>query len=119
MGQLIAGTCYVKVDGEMLLLKGSMTATVSEVTREEVVANGRVQGFKETCVPPSISGNFVVDSNFPISKLQTGTDMTVTAEFANGKVFTLGDAFVRDQVEVSADDSEATIKFVGMDGVWK
>lgn len=34
MADLIAGVCYVKVDGEQLLLKGSLSCTVSDETRE-------------------------------------------------------------------------------------
>ena len=61
MAELIAGTCYVKVDGQVLLLKGSMTATASNVSREAIVANGRVCGHKEVPVVPTISGQFVAD----------------------------------------------------------
>ena len=108
MAELIAGTCYVKVDGQVLLLKGSMTATASNVSREAIVANGRVSGYKE----------FVVDKNFPVAKLQTGADMTVVAEFANGWTYTLGGAFVTDSIEVSGDDSDTTINFAGETGKW-
>ena len=118
MADLIAGTCFVKVDGTQLLLKGSMTCTASEVSREAVVANGRVVGFKETPVVPTISGQFVFDKRFPIAKLQTGTDMTVIAEFANGKRFVLGGAFVTDAIEFSGDDSDTTVNFAGETGKW-
>lgn len=83
MSQLIAGVCYISIDGQRLLLKGSATATASNMTREPVMANGGVAGHKETPVAPTLSGQFVVDRNFPIEKLQNATDMTVVAEFAN------------------------------------
>lgn len=118
MSQLIAGTCYVSIDGQRLLLKGSATATASKVTREPVMANGGVQGHKEVPVAPTLSGQFVVDKNFPIEKLQEATDMTVVAEFANGKVFTLGGAFVTEEIQVAGDDSDTTINFSGMTGKW-
>lgn len=118
MAELIAGTCYVKIDGQVLLLKGSMTATASNVSREAIVANGRVSGYKEIPVVPTISGQFVVDKNFPVQKLQTGADMTVVAEFANGWTYTLGGAFVTDSIEVSGDDSDTTINFAGETGKW-
>lgn len=118
MSQLIAGTCYISIDGQRLLLKGSATATASKVTREPVMANGGVQGHKEVPVAPTLSGQFVVDKNFPIEKLQEATDMTVVAEFANGKVFTLGGAFVTEEIQVAGDDSDTTINFAGMTGKW-
>lgn len=118
MSQLIAGTCYISIDGQRLLLKGSATATASKVTREPVMANGGVQGHKEVPVAPTLSGQFVVDKNFPIEKLQEATDMTVVAEFANGKVFTLGGAFVTEEIQVAGGDSDTTINFAGMTGKW-
>ena len=39
MSKRIAGTCFVKVDGEVLLLKGSMQVTGGNVTREAITAN--------------------------------------------------------------------------------
>ena len=118
MAELIAGTCYVKIDGQVLLLKCSMTATASNVSREAIIANGRVRGHKEIPVVPTISGQFVVDKNFPVQKLQTGVDMTVVAEFANGWTYTLGGAFVTNSIEVSGDDSDTTINFAGETGKW-
>ena len=119
MAKLIAGVCYISMDGTRLLLKGSATATASDFSREAIQANGVVCGFKASPVVPTISGQFVVDKNFPIDKLNTATDMTVVVEFANGKVFTLGGAFVTDPVEISGDDSDTTINFAGETGKWR
>lgn len=118
MADLIAGVCYVKVDGEQLLLKGSLSCTVSDETREAVIANGRVVGYKTTPEAPTITGNFVVDSKFPLDKLKNGTDMTVIAEYANGRTFTLGGAFITDAIQVGGDDSDTTLTFVGESGKW-
>ncbi|MBS4847110.1 phage tail tube protein [Turicimonas muris] len=119
MAKLIAGVCYITMNGKRLLLKGAATATASDFSREAVMANGRVSGYKETPVVPTISGQFVVDKDFPIDELKTATDMTVVLEFANGLIFTLGGAFVTDAVEVSGDDSDTTINFAGETGKWK
>lgn len=118
MSKLIAGTCFVSVDGERLLLKGSMECTASNYTREAILANGKPCGHKETAVAPSITGQFVVDENFPIAKLQSSVDMTIVAEFANGKTFTLGGAYVTDEIKIAGDDSDTTISFSGDTGEW-
>ena len=57
MSQLIAGVCYISIDGQRLLLKGSATATASNMTREPVMANGGVAGHKETPVAPTFPDN--------------------------------------------------------------
>lgn len=116
MGQKIAGTCYVKVDGEQLELEGSLAFPLSKVARTSLIASGRTVGFSETHVTPYISGNFYVPKDFPLEKLQSQTDMTITAECANGMVYTLSGAYVSDAVEFSPVDGTTTIKFEGEDG---
>lgn len=77
--QRISGTCYITVDGEELNLSGSLQIPVNKYTRQAVTASGRVIGYSETPVVPSITGNFYVDSDFPLEKLRTATDMTIVA----------------------------------------
>lgn len=116
MGKRLAGTCYVKVDGEQLELEGSLEFPITKVTRTSLLANGRVVGFQETPVAPYISGNFYVTPDFPVEKITSGEDMTVTAECANGMVYTLSGAYVSDQVNFNPNDGTMTIKFDGEDG---
>lgn len=116
MGKRIAGTCYIKVDGQQLELEGSLEFPLSQVVRESKVASGRVVGFGETKVVPYISGNFFVPSDFPLEKLLSSEDMTVTAECANGMVYTLSGAFMSDQANFNPIDGTTTIKFDGEEG---
>ena len=118
MAKRLAGTCYVKVNGEQLELSGSMTCSMSSTTKEAVMSVNGVAGYKETAVAPKIKGTFIIGSDFPLSSVVDGTDLTVTAELANGSVFTLSDAFVTGEVEYSADDGTAEIEFTGINGNW-
>lgn len=118
MSKRIAGTCYVKVDGEVLLLKGSMQVTGGDVTREAITANGRVVGYKEVPVVPQITGQFVVDENFPRDTLRDRDDLTIVAEFTNGSAYTLSNAHVADNLQIGGDDSDVTITFEGDEGLW-
>ena len=68
MGKRIAGTCYIKVDGQQLELEGSLEFPLSQVVRESKVASGRVVGFGETKVVPYISGNFFVPSDETLTR---------------------------------------------------
>ncbi|MDO5531424.1 phage tail tube protein [Sutterella sp.] len=116
----LAGTCYVKVDGEMLLLQGSLALPLGTASRETIIANGKPVGYSETEVAPYISGTFVVNADFPLETLVNGTAMTVTAECANGLNYTLSDAYLAgDPPEWSPqDNSTVTLRFEGKKGAF-
>ena len=56
--------------------------------------------------------------DFPLETLATNVDMTVTAEFANGKVYTLSGAWLSNDATVKADEGECELEFTGTRGVW-
>ena len=51
--------------------------------------------------------------------LQQGENMTIVAEFANGRVYTLSGAYLTDEQEYNADDGTVTLRFDGMHGDWQ
>lgn len=114
----IAGICYVKVDGEQLEVAGSVECPLLDVTRETVMGLSGPSGFKETAAEPyvKLSASFVPD--FPIEKLRTSTDMTVTAELANGRVYTLSGAFVKGETPAKGDEGTVDLEFGGKRGQW-
>lgn len=118
MAKSIAGTCYVKVDGEQLSLNGSLSCTMNTVVREAILGSNGVAGFSENPVAPTISGTFNVPKDFPVERLMSSTAMTVTAELANGMVFTLSDAFVSGEVSFSPNDGTVALTFTGVRGNW-
>ena len=118
MAKSIAGTCYVKVDGEQLSLNGSLACSMNTVTREAVMGSTGVAGYSETPVAPTVSGTFNVTEEFPIERLMESTAMTVTAELANGMVFTLSDAFVSGEASFSPNDGTVSLTFTGVRGNW-
>lgn len=118
MGQRTAGTCYVKVDGAQLEIKGGLEAPLSGFKREPVISATGVPGYKETVVTPYIKVTAITTRDFPIEQLATGTDMTVTAEFANGKVYTLSGAWLANEASHKGDDGESELEFNGNRGVW-
>lgn len=118
MAKTIAGICYIKVDGEQLSLSGSLSISMAEVTREAVMGSLGVAGCSETPVAPSLTGTFNVDEAFPISALLNNTNMTVTAECANGMVFTLSGAFVSGEVSYTPGEGTVQLTFTGEKGNW-
>lgn len=118
MGQRLAGTCYITVDGETLLLQGSLSSSMEKVTRDPLIANGSVVGFSETKTAPTITGTVFVPKNFPIAKLQDGTNMTVVVEYANGMTSTLSGAWVSSELVYSGMEGTLPITFTGEDMSW-
>jgi hypothetical protein len=119
MAKRIAGTCYVKVDGEQLEVKGGLEIAGMPFVREAVMHSAGLAGFKETPRVPSVKLTVIVGENFPLKKLLDGTDMTITSELANGMVHTLSGAFVVGEPDVKAEDGEMDLEFNGKKGIWQ
>lgn len=119
MAKGIAGTCYLKVDGEQLSVSSnSITIQSAEVKREAVMGSTGLAGYSEEAVAPSITCTFNVPADFPWKKLLNGTDLTVTAELVTGKVYTLSGAFVSGDVSYKPGDGTTELTFVGETGSW-
>jgi len=115
----LAGVCYLKFDGETIEISGGMEAPLSKFKKEPVMAAGRVVGYKETPIAPYIKVTAILVPGFPKAKLESATDMTGTAEFANGDVYTLSGAWFGGESAHKGDDGTAELEFGGTDGEWK
>ena len=116
----VAGTCFVKVDGTQLELKNESGIEVPlfSVMRETVMGQSGVAGLKETAKTPYVKGTFIVGPDFPLEKLEESTDMTVTVEFINGKVYTLSGAYTIGDAAYKSDSGEVELEFNGIKGIW-
>lgn len=115
MGQKVAGTCYIKVDGSQLVVTGGVEAPLSKVKRETVTPGY----FKEEDRAPFLKVDAVKTSGFPFAKITEGTNMTVTAEFKDGSSYVLSGAYTVDDVNVTADDGKVSLNFEGVSGDWQ
>lgn len=115
MGQKVAGTCYIKVDGEQLVITGGVEVALSSVKRETVVKGY----FKEEDRVPFTKVDAVMTPDFPITKLVNGTNMTITTEFKTGRSYVLSGAYLVDDVNVTGDDGKVSLNFEGIAGDWQ
>lgn len=115
MGEKVAGTAYVKVDGEQLTITGGAEAPLMDVKRETVWPGF----FKEEELPPSLKMTALMPQGFPIKKLVNGRDMTVTCEFNNGRVYVLSGAYLVDEPSFKGDDGTLELQFDGVNGSWQ
>lgn len=115
MGQRVAGTAYVKVDGAQLTVTGGAEAPLSDVKRETVYPGF----YKEEPVAPHLKMTVIFTPDLPIKTLIEGKDMTVTCEFNNGKVYVLSGAYMVDEPALKGEDGTLELQFDGVKGVWQ
>jgi hypothetical protein len=119
MAKRIAGACFVKTDGDQLEIKGGVEISAADVTRETVMSTKGVAGFKEMPRAPSLKVTALFTEDFPLETLREGSDMTITAELANGKVFTLSGAYLVGEPTIKGEDGEIDLEFEGSKGIWQ
>ncbi len=120
MGQnRIAGTCYIKVDGEQLELSGGVEIPMAATKKERKSSSTGVVGYAETVQEPYIKGTFYVPSDFPREKLEQSDNMTITVELANGKVYTQSESWVEGEMVMKSEEGTVDIEFSGKKGIWQ
>lgn len=115
----VAGVAYVKADGAQFDISGGIGIPLSSVTREPVMGLTGPAGFKETAQEPYIKITAINTPDFPTQTLTNSTSMTVTAELANGMVYTLSGAYLKGTPEVNGDEGTVDLEFSGTVGVWQ
>lgn len=119
MGRKVAGTCFVKVDGQQFEISGGVECPLSDVSREAVMGLSGVAGYKETAAKPYIKLSAVFTPDFPLELVRENTEMTITAELANGKVYTLSGAWLEGEAAAKGDDGTVDLEFAGLKGQWQ
>lgn len=119
MAKRVAGIAYIKVDGTQLEVSGGIEVPVGETMRETVKGLSGTAGFKETHRTPFVKLTAIFRDDFPMDKVVKGTDMTVTAEFPNGKVYTLSGAYMVGEPSAKADDGTIELEFEGVKGIFQ
>lgn len=120
MAGRVAGICYIKVDGAQLEVKGGIEVSIAQTSKEKVVGLTGVAGYKESVQPPFIKVEAIFTKDFPISTITNGSNMTITAELANGKVATLANAWLEgSDIAVNAEEGTINLEFTGTTGIWQ
>lgn len=115
MGQKVAGTVYVKVDGAQLTITGGAEAPLMDVKRETVYPGF----YKEEELAAYLKMTAILEEGFPIKALANGRDMTVTCEFNNGRVYVLSGGYLVDEPSFKGDDGTVELQFDGIKGSWQ
>jgi hypothetical protein len=115
MPTCVAGTAYVKVDGRQLSVRGTLTITPNERTREAIAGLDGIHGYSSVWRAPTIEVETTnTPRGFPLTDLANVVDATVTAELETGEVWVLRNAFQTGDLELSAEDGTCTVTFSGL-----
>ena len=112
----IAGTCYFKIDGQQLSMTGGIEVPMNTKVNDDVIGLDGSVDRKETHRSPYIKGTFKVPKDFPVNKVTTSDQMTITAELANDQVYVLSSAWLHGEANRNAEEGTADLEFHGEEG---
>lgn len=110
------GIIQLRVGGEIQQAKGDFTYGFGAPKREAIVGSDGIHGYKETPQVPFIEGEITDRDTLDVAKLLNMTDVTVSLDLANGKVFFLRNAWHAGDGQVSTGEGNLAIRFEGLTG---
>jgi hypothetical protein len=111
----IAGTCYLSADGARLSLVGEFSYRPASPTREAKYGADGFHGYKEKPASGMIKAKLRDGGGVSVTALGQMTNVTVTAELANGKTIVGRNMFVTEQPSADAEEGEIEITWEGPD----
>jgi hypothetical protein len=113
MAVRMAGTAFFKVNGGMLPLRGNFTVSPSALERTMIAGQDYVHGYQELPRVPWIEGDVSSTPEVSMEVLEQMTDVTVTAELANGHVYVLKEAACKSALENNTREGQFRVRFEG------
>jgi hypothetical protein len=113
MGVKIGGTAFLKVDGGQLPLRGNFNVSPSAVERNMIAGQDYVHGYTELPRVPYIEGDISLHPDVSLEDLEAMTNVTVTAELLNGRVYVLKEAVCRSGLVGNTKDGQVPVRWEG------
>ena len=114
MAERFAGIDFLMVDGSQMALRGNFTVSPSSVERTMIAGQDRVHGYQELPRVPYIEGDISTVPDLNLEDLEAQTDVTVIAQLANGKQYTLTSASCKAGFEANTRDGQARVRWEGL-----
>lgn len=114
MAQRIAGIAFLMVDGNQLALRGDFTVSPSPIERTMLAGQDGVHGYQELPRVPYIEGSISTVPEINLEDLDGMTDVTVVAQLANGKQYSLVGATCKAGLEANTRDGQARVRWEGL-----
>ena len=114
MAQRIAGIAWYKVDGRIYPLRGNFTVSPSSLERAGLAGQDYIHGYSELPRLPAMSGDVSLDPALSMDDVEQATNVTVTAELANGKVYVLREAWCTSALDLNTREGTVRVTFQGI-----
>ena len=114
MAQRIAGLAFLKVDGDQYPFRGNFTVTPSVIERAGIAGQDYIHGYSELPRVPCIEGDVSTTPGLAVEDFDAMTNVTVTAELANGSVYVLREGWCTSAQAINARDGMVRVKWEGI-----
>ena len=114
MAVRFAGIAFLMVDGNQLPLRGNFTVSPSSVERTMIAGQDGVHGYQELPRVPYIEGDISLTPEVNLEDIEQQTDVTVIAQLANQKQYTLSSATCKAALEGNTRDGQARVRWEGV-----
>ena len=81
--------------------------------------SGESGNYREMGLAPYVKFTAHNEADMDYDKIANANDLTVVAELANGRVYTLTEAYLSGETVVGGDEGTTPYVFHGTKGVWK
>lgn len=113
MAVKIAGTAFLKINGDQLPLRGNFTVSPGAFDRTMIAGQDYVHGFSELPRVPYIEGDISSHPDVRFEDIEAEVNVTVTAELNNGRTYVLKEAACKSGITINTRDGQATIRWEG------
>jgi hypothetical protein len=113
MAPRIAGVAFLKVDGQQYPLRGNFMVSPTAVERAGIAGQDYVHGYSELPRVPFIEGDVSLLPDLMMDSVEAIVSGTVTAELANGHIYTLQEAWCKGAYDLNTHDGLTRIRFEG------
>lgn len=114
MANRIAGIAFLMVDGNQLALRGDFTVSSSPVERTMLAGQDGVHGYQELPRVPYIEGSVSTVPELNVEDLDGMTDVTVVAQLANSRQYSLIGATCKAALEINTRDGQIRVRWEGL-----
>src|SRR5262245_38791578 len=114
MAQRFAGIAFLMIDGNQYPLRGNFTVSPSAVERTMIAGQDGVHGYQELPRVPYIEGDISTTPDVNLEDIESQVDVTVVAQLANGKQYTLAGATCKASLEANTRDGQARVRWEGL-----
>jgi hypothetical protein len=114
MAQRFAGIAILIVGGTQVNLRGNFTVSPSIVERTMIAGQDRVHGYQELPRVPYIEGDISCTPDINLKDLEAEVNITVIAQLANGKAYSLQEACCKAALEENTRDGQVRVRWEGV-----